>query len=68
MPFVSIAGIDKERLSFFGIELIAEVGSFQFYKDFEGRISVADKTRPYVWVDDINDAIQLGSDSIIMRG
>jgi hypothetical protein len=67
LPHVSIEGVSEDVLNFLGIVKISETDDFDIYEDFEGRVSMADKANPYVWVDDINDAIQMGSKSIITR-
>ncbi len=65
MPYVSISDIPEDRLAFFGHEKMAEVDEFLIYSDRDGRLSVTPKDNPYIWVDDISDAIQMGSKSIV---
>ena len=68
LPYVSIEGIPDSRLALFGYENLGEDSEFVFYLDLEGRVSIAHKNNPYIWVEDMGDAIQMGSKSIIVTG
>ena len=65
MPFVEIPSENLEHLSLFGYDLISDDKDFAWYSSPIGRMRV-EKARPWVWVEDIPDAMQLGAKSIIM--
>ena len=67
MPFIPIKEIAPEKLEFFGFNLVGEDDEFCIYEDAEGRVTMADKTNPMIWVDDMSDAIQLGVTTILIR-
>ena len=65
MPYFSIEGIPQETLTFFGYERVYVDEEFWVYEDADGHTSVVARDRPYLWIEDINDAIQMGTRAII---
>ena len=54
--YVNIAGLELEKLNFFGFQLVEENEEFALYIDGNGDPQVVDKKSPHIFVDDINDA------------
>jgi hypothetical protein len=65
MPWVKIPPDRLSHLSLFGIDFIKDDGEFAWYRGERGRMRV-EKTDPRIWVEDINDAIQLGATAIFL--
>ena len=58
MPYVSIDGISDEYLAFLGYDLVIEDEEFKMYKDKAGDEHIVRKdAKPYLYMDDINDAM-----------
>ena len=64
MPFVRIPPERLEHLRLFGYDLVFVDGHQLWYHGPHGR-TVVDKTDPWIWVDDIGEAIQLGATAIV---
>lgn len=64
MPWVRIPPNRLEHLPLFGIDLIGDDGAFAWYSSPMGRMRV-EKSDPRVWVDDEDDAIQLGATAVL---
>lgn len=63
MPWVQIPPDSIKHLPLFGYDIIAEDDSFLWVSSPFGRMRI-EKDDPRVFVDDINDAIQLGAKAI----
>jgi hypothetical protein len=63
MPYVQIPPDRLEHLPLFGYDLVFVEGDRLWYHGPFGRTAI-DRNRPYVWVDDIGEAIQLGAIAI----
>ena len=66
MPFVEIPHERLPHLPMFGYDKIDEDDDFAWYTGPHGRIRI-EKSRPIVWLDDVEDAIQLGAIYVIVR-
>ena len=64
MPFFEIPPEKLEHLSLFGYDKIAEDENFAWYSSSKGRMRV-DKKQPFVWLDDMGEAGQLGAIAIV---
>ena len=58
MPFVEIPPEMLQHLSLFGSDLLHDDDQYAWYSSSRGRMRV-DKSKPIVWVDDVEDAMQL---------
>ncbi len=66
MPFVEIPPENLKHLPLFGYDLIADDSQFAWYTGPRGRMRV-DKKKPFVWVEDPGEAIQLGAIAVVQR-
>ncbi|KAB2880683.1 MAG: hypothetical protein F9K38_10040 [Pseudorhodoplanes sp.] len=64
MPWVRIPADQLANLPLFGIDLIKDDGDFAWYRGARGRMHV-EKKDPNIFVEDINDAIQLKAKAIL---
>ena len=66
VPFVEIPPQNLQHLPLFGYDKIGDDSDsrFAWYSSPRGRMRV-EKQRPFVWVDDITDAMQLGAVSVV---
>lgn len=63
--YVSLDGVDEDTLSIVGFVLIDENEATKLYR-YCGEDILVDKSDPFVYVDDLNDAAILGSEIIPM--
>jgi hypothetical protein len=64
--YVAIKDIDDDKLSFLGYTLIRSNSEFKFYRDYAGNDHIVLKSDPHMFVDDINDAIYINSNIVII--
>ncbi len=64
MPYCSIPTEKLEFLSLFGFRVIGENDDFYFIIDSRGD-AIVDKKKPFIWFDDVADAMQMGAESIM---
>jgi hypothetical protein len=67
MPWIKIAPDRLQHLPLFGIDFLKDDGAFSWYRGSKGRMRV-EKANPCVFVDDEQDAIQLGAEAILVAG
>ena len=64
MPYVSIKGVPEQTLNILGYFKISEDEEFMLIKSYDGDESIVDKVDGCrLWVDDINDAMELSHQS-----
>ena len=56
MFYVRIDGISDKDLEFFGYFLVAESSRFKLYRDYRGEDHLVVKSRPYLLIEDMNEA------------
>tara|TARA_R110000782_G_scaffold134919_2_gene227311 strand:+ start:1635 stop:1862 length:228 start_codon:yes stop_codon:yes gene_type:complete len=61
--YVRIDGIPDADLEMFGFELVAEDDAHKLYRDPHGDAYIVTKDKPFIFVEDVNDAMQLGARS-----
>lgn len=61
--YVSVAHISDEFLGLLGYVLIHESAEFKIYSHFGDEV-IVDKADPFILVDDVNDAVAMGSEVI----
>lgn len=66
MPWVKIPPSQLDHLSLFGFDKIKDEGDFAWYTSPIGRMRV-NKNEPAIFVDDINDAIQLEAYAVLIE-
>ena len=59
MFYVRLDDITDAQLSFLGYTCVAEEGSFKMYRDHRAEEYIVDTSNPYIYVDDVNDAIAI---------
>ena len=59
--YVSLDDISDDKLSFLGYSLIREDGEFKLYQDYKGDEYLIRKEDPFIYVDDVNDALYLNA-------
>lgn len=67
MAFHKIPSKNLGNLSLFGFQIIEEDDDLILVEDREGEEVVVYKKDPWIWFDDPEDAMQLGSTGIITR-
>jgi hypothetical protein len=65
--YVSIKNVSEEVLSVLGYTLVHETDDTKIYNHF-GDEHIVDKSDPFLMMDDVNDAIHLGSEVIRLPG
>ena len=65
MPSVKIPPDALTRLKIFGYQKVGEDAVHIFYESQDSYVVVR-KDDPWIWFEDINDAIQLGAEAIIV--
>lgn len=61
--YVSLDGVSEETLNFLGYYCIGENEEFKIYYH-KGEEIIVDKSKPYILVDDLNDAKLFGNEVI----
>lgn len=61
MFYVRLDGGDDAKLEFLGYVVVAEDPRFNLYRDHIGDEHIVYKNRPYLYVDDLNDAELIAS-------
>jgi hypothetical protein len=64
--YVSIQGITDEQLLFLGYRLVKEDPKFKLFEDYKGDEYIVEKSNPWMYVDDMNDAIYLNGNHVIV--
>ena len=59
--YVSSEGVDETKLSFLGYTLIRQDDEFWLYQDYAGDEYIVRKSDPYMYVDDVNDALYINA-------
>jgi len=62
---VDISDIDDARLEFFGYRLEEESEEFKIYRDIYNDYHIVSKSRPLLFVEDVNDATYLAATFVI---
>lgn len=57
--FVRVLGVSDDVLGFLGFRLVDEDGEFKVYEDLSGKDHIVEKTNPFIYVTDFNDAQHL---------
>lgn len=61
--YVSIKNVSDEQLKFLGYILVSEDADTRLYRHF-GEDILVDRADPFIYVDDLNDAILLGGETV----
>lgn len=62
--YVNLASVDASTLAFLGYTLIRENDEFILYEDYAGSEYLVRKSDPFMYVDDMNDALYLNATTI----
>lgn len=62
---VDISDMDDASLAFYGYRLDEENEEFKVYKDKHYEDHIVSKTRPLLFVEDVNDAVYMASRTVI---
>ena len=67
MFYVCIDHLSDDKLGFLGYTMITEDERFKLYRDYTGDEHIVDKQgKKYLMVEDVNDAMQMSPDIIVM--
>lgn len=62
---VDISQLDDRTLAFFGYRFVEENQEFKVYVDKFGEDHIVSKTRPRLYVEDVNDAAYMTAEHVI---
>ena len=63
--YVALDDISDEQLAFLGYTLIKDSEKFKIYNDYSGDNHIVYKANPFIYVDDVNDALYLNASVVI---
>lgn len=64
MPYCEVPIEALDRLTLFGFQVLEDDGDFMLVVGDKGRM-IVDKSKPFLWFDDIEDAVQIGATAIV---
>lgn len=62
---IDISHLSDETLSFFGYDARDENDEFKIYTDKNLEDHIVDKSRPRLYVEDVNDAVYLSATNVV---